>query len=123
MARINIEQLRTFLATVRLGSVRKAALGLNITQPAVTARIKNLEHSLAADLFDRTASGLRLTKRGERLVSYAEQFEHLSQLVEANITDPQGIDFILAHPPVKTGPPCITLSHVFLLNPFFCSEE
>lgn len=95
MARINIEQLRTFLTTVRLGSVRKAALGLNITQPAVTARIKNLEQSLAANLFDRTASGLRLTKRGERLISYAEQFEHLTQLVEANITDPQGIDFIL----------------------------
>jgi DNA-binding transcriptional LysR family regulator len=91
MARINIEQLRTFLTTVRLGSVRKAALGLNITQPAVTARIKNLEQSLAAPLFDRTASGLRLTKRGERLVSYAEQFEHLTQLVEANITDPQGL--------------------------------
>lgn len=43
MTRINIEQLRTFLAVVRHGGVRKAAAVLNLTQPAATSRIKNLE--------------------------------------------------------------------------------
>ncbi|MCE8507580.1 LysR family transcriptional regulator [Ruegeria pomeroyi] len=92
MTRINIEQLRTFLAVVRLGGVRRAASGLNLTQPAVTARIKNLEDSLACELFERRSGGMRLTKRGELLLAHAEKFEHLTELVERDVVDPQGID-------------------------------
>jgi len=92
MARINIEQLKTFLAVVRLGGVRKAAPSLNLTQPAVTARIKNLEEALACDLFDRTSGGLKLTRRGELLIAHAEKFEHLSELVEKDMVDPAGIE-------------------------------
>lgn len=92
MARLNFEQLRTFLSVVRLGGVRKASLGLNLTQPAVTARIKALEEALACDLFDRSGSGMRLTRRGERLLSYAEQFERLSDLVEQEVIAPEDVD-------------------------------
>lgn len=92
MTRINLEHLRTFLAVVRLGGVRKAASGLHITQPAITARIKNLEGALSCDLFDRTSGGMKLTKRGELLLAHAEKFEHLTQLVEKDIVDPAGID-------------------------------
>jgi DNA-binding transcriptional LysR family regulator len=92
MTRINIEQLKTFLAVVRLGGVRKAAGGLNLTQPAVTARIKNLEEALACALFDRTSGGMKLTKRGELLLAHAEKFEHLSELVEKDVVDPAGIE-------------------------------
>ncbi len=89
MARINFDQLRTFLSVVRLGGVRKASIGLNLTQPAVTARIKNLEDALACELFDRSASGMRLTRRGERLLTYAEQFERLSEMVEKEVIAPE----------------------------------
>lgn len=92
MTRINIEQLRTFLAVVRRGGVRKAASGLHLTQPAVTARIKNLEESLACDLFDRTSGGMKLTKRGELLLAHAEKFEHLAELVAKDVIDPAGIE-------------------------------
>ncbi|GGH31372.1 DNA-binding transcriptional regulator, LysR family [Cribrihabitans marinus] len=92
MARINMEQLHTFLAVVRLGGVRKAAVALNVTQPAVTARIKNLEEMLACELFDRTATGMKLTKRGELLLSHAEKFEYLSQQVEKDVVDPAGVE-------------------------------
>lgn len=92
MGRINLEQLKTFLLVVRLGGVSKAADGLNLTQPAVTARIKNLEGALATELFDRTSGGMRLTKRGELLVSYAEQFEHLSEMVVRDVIDPEGVE-------------------------------
>lgn len=92
MTRINLEQMKTFLAVVRFGGVRKASAGLNLTQPAVTARIKNLEQSLSCELFDRTASGMRLTKRGELLLSYAKQFEQLSELVEKDVIDPAGVE-------------------------------
>ena len=89
MSRINLEQLKTFLSVVRLGGVRKAADGLNLTQPAVTARIKNLEATLSTELFDRTSGGMRLTKRGELLLSYAEQFEHLSEMVVRDVIRPE----------------------------------
>ena len=92
MSRLNIEQFRTFLAVVRLGGMRKAAHALNLTQPAVTARIKNLESSLACELFERTAAGIRLTKRGELLFAHAEKFEHLTDLIDRDVVDPAGIE-------------------------------
>ena len=92
MAGITLEQLKTFLAVVRLGGVRKAAAGLNLTQPAVTARIKNLEDALHCELFDRTSGGMKLTKRGELLLVHAEKFAHLSELVEKDLLDPAGVE-------------------------------
>lgn len=92
MTRMNVEQLRTFLTVVRLGGVRKAATALHVTQPAITARIKNLEDTLACALFDRHAGGMRLTKRGELLLAHAEKFEHLSEMVERDVVDPQGVE-------------------------------
>ena len=92
MTRLTIDQLRTFLAVVRLGGVRRAASGLNLTQPAITARIKNLEAALSCDLFDRRSGGMKLTKRGELLLAHAEKFEHLSELVEKDVVDPAGME-------------------------------
>ncbi|WP_224814149.1 LysR family transcriptional regulator [Hasllibacter sp. MH4015] len=92
MTRLNLEQIRTFLAVVRQGGVRKASVALNLTQPAVTTRIRNLEQTLGCDLFDRGPGGMTLTKRGEMLLEYAAQFEQLSQLVAKDVIDPSGID-------------------------------
>ncbi|MGG7643536.1 LysR family transcriptional regulator [Rhodovulum sp. YNF3179] len=92
MARINLEQLRSFLTVVRMGGISKASQALNLTQPAVTTRIRKLEQSLATDLFDRTGAGLRLTKRGEMLLKYAEQFEQLGELVARDVVDPGGTE-------------------------------
>ena len=92
MTRLNIEQLKTFLTVVRYGGVRKAATILHLTQPAVTARIKNLEDALACPLFDRQSGGMRLTKRGELLLVHAEKFEHLTELVERDVVDPMGVE-------------------------------
>jgi DNA-binding transcriptional LysR family regulator len=92
MTRINLDQITAFLSVVRLGGVQKAARMLNLTQPAVTSRIKNLEESVSKVLFDRTSGGLRLTKDGELLLKYAERFEHLTELVERNVVDPEGVE-------------------------------
>ncbi|MEM6985560.1 MAG: LysR family transcriptional regulator [Pseudomonadota bacterium] len=92
MSRLNLEQLRTFYAVARLGGIRKAARQLHLTQPAITARIRSLETSLSTKLFERTPTGLQLTKRGEMLLKHAERFEHLAASVERDIVDPSGID-------------------------------
>ncbi|MBV0914262.1 LysR family transcriptional regulator [Anianabacter salinae] len=92
MNRLNLEQLRAFLAVVRFGGVGRAATAMNLTQPAVTARIRNLEAALGGTLFDRASARLTLSKRGERLLSYARKFEQLSEMVERDVIDPEGLE-------------------------------
>ncbi|MDU9005328.1 LysR family transcriptional regulator [Sedimentitalea todarodis] len=92
MTRINLDQISAFLSVVRFGGVNKAARVLNLTQPAVTSRIKNLEESLSKSLFDRGPGGLRLTKHGELFLRYAERFEHLAEMVNKNVVDPEGLE-------------------------------
>lgn len=92
MAKLNLDQMIAFLSVVRLGSISKAAQALNLTQPAITTRIRNLETTLQAELFERRSTGITLTKRGDLLVRYAEQIEQLSELIFADVMDPEGIE-------------------------------
>ncbi|WP_264212273.1 LysR family transcriptional regulator [Leisingera thetidis] len=92
MAQLKLEQIKAFLAVVRAGGINRAADMMNLTQPAVTSRIKSLESTLGTQLFERTGAGVRLTKQGDLLVSYAEQFQQLSQLVEENIMSAEGVE-------------------------------
>lgn len=91
MPRFNTDHLRSFLEVVRAGGVRRAAQALNLTQPAISARIKLLEDALGVGLFDRTAAGLSLTEPGRRLVRYAEQLEHLHEDVMAHVAAPDSL--------------------------------
>ena len=70
---INSIQLATFLAIAESGGVLPASRRLNLTQPAVTARIQQLEETLAAPLFLRSPRGMTLTARGRRLLDYARR--------------------------------------------------
>lgn len=92
MTPLNLANLQTFLAVVRTGGVRRAATSLNLTQPAVTARIRNLEQSLHGTLFDRAAGGMSLTRLGERLLVHAEKFERLQEMIEKDVIDPEGLE-------------------------------
>jgi DNA-binding transcriptional LysR family regulator len=92
MSRLNLEHLRTFLTVVRFGGISRAAEALHLTQPAVTTRIRNLEQVLSGPLFEREGAVLRLTKRGERLLSYARKFEQLSEMVTRDVIDPEGLE-------------------------------
>lgn len=92
MSNLNLEQIRAFLAVVRLGGVRRASQALNLSQPAVTTRIRKLEESLSRTLFDRTGARMVLTREGELFRGYAEKFEHLAEMVEKAVVDPNGIE-------------------------------
>lgn len=69
---MELYQVRAFVTVARLGHVTKAAYALCVTQPAVTAQIKGLEHSLGVALFDRSGGRLALTRAGEKLLPQAE---------------------------------------------------
>ena len=64
-------QLKTFLQIARLGSFRRAADELFVTQAAITTRIKTLEDWLGFDVFIRHRRGADLTPQGKRFIQYA----------------------------------------------------
>jgi len=61
-AAINIRHIAAFAATVRHGSVTRAARAVNLTQPALTQAIARLEADLGCSLFERGPSGMAPTE-------------------------------------------------------------
>lgn len=70
---INLELYRVFLSVANNNNITKAAKELNISQPAISKSIKNLEESLGGKLFIRTKRGVTLTKEGEELYKYVSK--------------------------------------------------
>ena len=73
MINVPTDLLRTFIAVTDLRSFTRAAQGLGVTQPAVSAQIKRLQMLLGAELFDKSAPGVTLTAKGELIVNYARR--------------------------------------------------
>ena len=69
---MNLESLATFDRIVREGSFGRAALALDLGQPAVSARIHALEGELGGTLFHR-GRRVTLTALGESLLPYARR--------------------------------------------------
>lgn len=69
--RIKLRHLSCFLEVARLKSVVNAAEALNISQPAVSKTIQELEELLGVPLFDRSRRSLFLTPFGEVFYRYA----------------------------------------------------
>lgn len=65
--------LESFVEVARRGNVSRAAEALYLTQPAITARLKSLEHDLGVELFVRTHRGMKLTDAGRAFLPYAER--------------------------------------------------
>src|SRR5438046_10675323 len=73
---MEIPQVEAFLAVGTFGGFRRAADALRLTQPAISARIRALEDSLAVKLFERGKNGLALSAAGRALRPHAEQLLH-----------------------------------------------
>lgn len=68
-----IADLRSFAATVRAGSITRAAAALQLSQPAVSQRIQRLEQAAGGRILVRDSQGARPTPAGEKLLAYAER--------------------------------------------------
>jgi DNA-binding transcriptional LysR family regulator len=66
-------QLKAFLTTVRLGSVKAAAADLEVSEAAVSMHVAHLRKELGDQLFTRTGHGLAFTPGGLRLASRAAE--------------------------------------------------
>lgn len=65
MINVTLKQFRYFEALARHGHFSRAADTCSISQPALSMQIKELEETLGAPLFERTARQVRLTAFGE----------------------------------------------------------
>lgn len=68
---INIRRLQVFVAVAELRSVTGAARHLNMTPPAVTKSLRELEKGLSVELFNRTSVGMIPTTAGESFLFHA----------------------------------------------------
>lgn len=74
---MQIKALETFLCVADTGGFHAAARKLNVTQTAVSARIRQIEESTGKPLFTRGAGGTALTEFGRQFRPYAEQMVSL----------------------------------------------
>src|SRR2546426_12312412 len=84
---MEIGQVEAFLAVGTFGGFRRAADALRVSQPAVSARIRALEDSLGASLFERGRGGLALSPAGRALRPHAEQLLRAVALARQAVHD------------------------------------
>lgn len=80
MRSLNLDQLRTFVEVAALGNFSAAGRRLNLTQPAVSLHVRELEQRLGVRLIERSGRQARATAPGREL---AEQARHIFAACDA----------------------------------------
>jgi DNA-binding transcriptional LysR family regulator len=75
---LDLDTLRTLLATQQLGSLVRAAERVGRSQSAVSQQMRKLEEQIGQPLFRRRGRGLVLTEPGNLILSYARRILDLN---------------------------------------------
>ena len=108
---MNLHQLETFIRVAELGSFSKAALVMNVAQPALSRQVRALETDLRETLLLRNGRGVTLTEAGRRLLEHGQAILHLVTQAQEDLSayrhEPVG-QITVAMPPTQakllTGP-------------------
>ena len=84
---IDFELYRIFYEVANHSNITKASEELNISQPAISKSIKNLEEQLGGQLFVRTKRGVVLTSEGKEFYNYIKQAIEYINNAENKFTD------------------------------------
>ena len=91
---MNLKQLEYFVQVAELGSFSKAALALDIAQPALSRQVRSLETELSQQVFLRNGRGVALTDAGKRLfdhsVAIIQLMAHAREDLGASRDEPVG---------------------------------
>lgn len=79
---LNLNNLKYFYEIATIKNITKASSNLNITQPALTRAIKQLESELNTNLLIRSKKGVTLTPEGEILYEYTK---NIFQIIDNTI--------------------------------------
>ncbi|MBR1912683.1 MAG: LysR family transcriptional regulator [Treponema sp.] len=104
-----LHQIEQFLAVVECGTVSKAAEKLNITQPALSRSLQNLEYELKTPLFVRSKNKLVLTETGRFAAHQSRKL-----LAQASLLVNEVKDFYRTHAKlvIASCAPCETLFQI-----------
>lgn len=89
--RLTLRQIQVFLAVCRLQGYSKAAEELSLTQPAVSAQIRQLEEVVGEPLFDYLGKQLYLTPAGEALRRAGRDLLQRLVSLEMELAELQGV--------------------------------
>ena len=79
---MTLAQLRYAITVAGASSMNEAARKLFISQPSLSAAIKELEEEVGVELFKRTNRGISVTLEGEEFIGYARQVVEQYNLIE-----------------------------------------
>lgn len=88
--RVSWDDLHLFLEIARAGTLTAAAHRLKLSQPTAGRRLRTLEETIGASLFQRTPAGFRLTDEGETMMAHAERMEEEAVALERRIAGGNG---------------------------------
>lgn len=80
---MTLSQLRYAITVAQAASMSEAARTLFISQPSLSASIRELEDEIGIEVFRRTNRGIFLTPEGEEFIGYARQVVEQYGLMEA----------------------------------------
>ncbi|AMK23057.1 LysR family transcriptional regulator [Sphingomonas histidinilytica] len=92
---MDIGVARTFLEVVKTGSFVAAAANLNLTQTAVSARIRVLEDQLDRPVFIRNKLGAKLTPAGEQFLRFATTLVQVWERARRAVALPPGRETVV----------------------------
>lgn len=85
MRRFSVAQIEALLAIARCGTFHAAARHINVTQPTISLRIKELEDAMGAALFDRRGRTAVPTAEGDIAIRYAREAMGLFDELETRL--------------------------------------
>ena len=86
----DLGEVRAFCMAADLGTLGRAAVALQISQPALSKRLRTLETVAGTDLLSRSPHGVTLTPAGRRLYPEARRLLDQAEVVEGMLGDRQG---------------------------------
>ena len=87
---MNLNHLAVFHAVAQTGSMTLGAQRLDISQPAVSKQVQELESALGVHLFDRIGRRVHLSQAGEILADYALRLFAVAREAEEAMADVRG---------------------------------
>jgi DNA-binding transcriptional LysR family regulator len=88
---VNLNHLRVFASVAEHGSLTRAARELEVSQPAVSKQLGDLEEDLGTQLVDRLPRGVRLTEAGEVLFTHAQRILQAERAAQQDLRDLRGL--------------------------------